>query len=271
MFKVLKDIFSAMAANRHQIVQIAIAKQRKNYTGSDLGMVWAYVKPAMYVCAFYIAICIGFKSSKDVSGIHTPYFVWLTIGLVAWFYMRDMILGGASCFNKNRMLILKLGFPPEAIPAIPAISNLLVHGVLMVAAIILTLCFGVMPSIYWLQLPFYTILMVIFAVIWSFLAGCLSVLSKDFFNMLKSISTMIFWLSGILFDPARKGGDLVAWFFRFNPITFITEGYRNTFCKDIWFFEEPLKLGCYLITMVVFFITGLLLFKRIQKDIPDVV
>lgn len=271
MFKLFKEIVRTNLKNMNRIARMAIVKQKKQYKGSDLGMVWAYVKPAMYVCAFYIAISIGFKSSKDIEGIVCPYFVWLTVGLVAWFYMRDMILGGASCFNKNRLLILKSGFPLSAVPAIPSVSNLIVHGVLMVATFILAICFGVTPNVYWLQLPFYTVLMVLMAIIWSFGSGCLSVMSKDFFNFLKSLSTMVFWLSGILFDPNGKGSGAVVWFFRFNPVTYIAEGYRNSLCKNIWFFEKPVELGCYLITMLVFGIVALVLYKRLKEKLPDII
>lgn len=259
-----------MIDHREQIIQIAISKERKKYKGSDLGLLWSFVKPSLYICAFYVAICIGFKSSKDVQSINCSYFVWLTVGLVAWFYMRDMVLGGASCFNKNKLLVTKLGFPLEAVPAIPAFTSLFIHSILMIGVFVLSICCGDFPTLYWLQLPVYTILMVMFAIVWSFMSGCLAVLSKDFFNLLKSINVVIFWLSGILFDPTTKGSGAVVWFFRFNPVTYIAEGYRNCLCKSVWIFEKPVEFVCFMITTLIFMTIGLLLYKRIRKDLPDI-
>ena len=271
MFKIIKEIIRDNIKYRAQIFQLARVDQKKAYKGSDLGRIWSYVKPAMYVIGFYLAISIGFKSSKNIEGIIVPYFVWLTVGLISWFYMRDMLIGGAACFKKHRYLVLKSKFPVNIIPTIPAVQNLIVHGILMIAVFILAIGFGARPNVYWLQLPLYAGLMFLYAVIWSFTAGLLSVVSRDFYNLLRSVTTMIFWLSGVMFDSNAKGIGNVIWFFRFNPITFTAEGYRNALCREVWFFEEPLKMACYLSTMLVVLIVGLVLYKKIGKQLPDIV
>lgn len=271
MYREFISIIYNSVKYRKQILQLAMLDQKKSYRGSDLGRVWAFVKPAMYVCAFYVAITIGFKSSKDIEGIICPYFIWLTVGLIAWFYMRDMILGGASCFRKNRTVLVKCVIPNSIVPMIPAVSNLVIHFILMIAVVILALLCGVIPNQYWIQLPLYTLFMFVFSVIWSFGAGCLATLSRDFYNLLKSISTMVFWLSGILFDSNSAGGENAAWFFRFNPVTYIVEGYRNALCREVWFFEEPVKLCCFFITMIVFCVISIAIYQRVERRLPDIV
>ena len=252
---------------------MAAKEQRRAYKGSDLGRVWAYLKPAIYVFGFYVAITIGFKSSKDIEGLTCPYFVWLAVGMTSWFYMRDLIPGGANCFYKYKIMHFKGRMPMTAIPTVPAMVAFRTQIVLLIAVIVLMFFYGCKPSIYWIQLPFYILMMILMSIVWGFFAGCLTVLSKDFYNILRSFNSMIMWLSGILFDISKKAAKVkgLKWVFRFNPITYIAEGYRNSLCREVWFFDEKIKLCCFLMVMAFFAIAGLLMFKRIEKELPDMI
>ena len=164
MYKCLKEILSDNIRYFRRTLSLAYINQKKNYKGSALGPVWAFIKPVLYICVFYFAISIGFKSAKDIDGVITPYFIWLTTGMISWFYMRDMILGGASCFRKYRFLVTKMNYPVSTIPTIVSMSNLLIHCILMVGVLLLALAFGCAPTVYWIQLPVYMLLMFIFSI-----------------------------------------------------------------------------------------------------------
>ena len=254
---------------RGQMWELAKSHQRKIYRGSDMGLMWAFAKPTMYIFVFYFAITIGFRASKDIPGLICPYFVWLTVGMVSFFYQRDMILNGASCFRKYNHLVNRARYPIGTLPTTVSVSYFLVHLGMMAIAVAVCLLFGCFPSVYWLQVPFYMLLMFVFAVFWSIATGLISVVYKDFYNFLQVINQAIFWLSAILFDVNGLSPSIQK-VFLFNPITYIVEGYRNAFCRHIWFWEEPLKLGCYLIVMAVMILISLFMYKKLRKRIPDV-
>lgn len=245
---------------------------QRDYKGSDLGWLWAFAQPIVYVLAFYLAISIGFKSAKDIDGIVTPYFIWLVSGLMAWFYMRDMFTGGPAIFSKYRQLIGKTAFPISTIPVAAALSKFWVHMIVMAGVLVLTICCGCAPSIYWIQLPFYMLMMMLFAAVWSLGAGLLTLLSRDFYNLIKAIKPVFFWLSGILFNiNADRITDGMQVFFMLNPFSYIVEGYRNTICYHVWFFEEWQKLLCYLGILFIFTLIMLWLYKKLRKSVPDIV
>jgi len=254
---------------RGQIVAMARANLQKKYKGSDLGAFWAFIKPAMYIAVFYVAISMGFKGAKNIPGLECPYFIWLTIGMMAWFYIRDMLLGGAGAYKRYRVYITKINYPIEIIPSIAASSSLIVHTVLMCAALVLSMLFGVMPSIYWLEIPFYTFFMVLFSIVWSTATGFIAGINKDFYNFLSTMSQAVFWLSAILFDKHRMTSAAAQIFFLFNPVTYIVDGYRNAICWHVWFWEEPKAFGCYLVTFGVMTILAILSFKKFRKILPD--
>lgn len=248
---------------------LAKAHQKKQYRGSDFGAMWAFVKPTMYIVVFYVAISIGFKSSKAIPGLICPYFVWLAIGMIAFFYMRDMILNGASCFRKYPALISKAKYPISTLPTSVSTSYMLVHFGMLAIGIAICLVFGVMPSIYWIQIPFYMVLMYIMAVFWSICTGLISAVFRDFYNFLQVVNQAIFWLSAILFDLHQLDPSLQK-IFLFNPISYIVEGYRNAVCRHIWFFEEPVKLGCFLLMLLFMIVVATLMYKKLIRRIPDV-
>ena len=250
---------------------MAIVDQNKQYKGSDLGLVWAFVKPAMYIGVFYLAISIGFKSAKTIDGLICPYFVWLSVGLISWFYMRDMILAGARSFTKYKYIVARTNYPSITLPTVVATSNIIIHLVLVVAVLIMSVFFGCMPSVYWLQLPVYIALSYVFSIFWGITTGLLSVVTKDFYNLLQSISMAIFWLSAILFDVNGIDNPVVRTVFLFNPVTFIVEGYRNAVCRHIWFFEQPKEMVCYLAVLGVLVLISLALYKKIGKVLTDII
>ncbi len=255
--------------HRDQMWQLAKTYQKTKYRGSDMGLAWAFVKPVMYIVVFYFAISIGFKSAKGVEGLICPYFVWLSIGMIAFFYMRDMILNGASCFRKYAALVSRAKYPVGTLPTTVCVSYMLLHFGMLAIGIVVSLIFGNMPSIYWIQIPFYMALMFITSFFWSIGTGLISVVYKDFYNFLQVINQAIFWLSAILFDVNGLTPGLQKAFL-FNPITYIVEGYRNAFCRHVWFFEEPVKLLCFLIILAIMALIALMMYKKLIKRIPDV-
>ena len=153
MFKVLKEIINEHISYKEQIISLARVDIDKNFKGSGLGWLWAFVKPTMTIFVYWFAITIGFRGSKSIDGIVCPYFLWLVVGMIAWFYMRDMIFSGASCFRRYKQLVTKIKFPVSVIPTFVSVSNLCSHVLLMGGVVVLFFCFGFPPSIYWIQLP----------------------------------------------------------------------------------------------------------------------
>jgi teichoic acid transport system permease protein len=55
-----------------------------------------------------------------------------------------------------------------------------------------------------------------------------------------------------------------------NPVTYICYGYRDCFIDKQWFFEEPVRLAAFLGWYAFFGILSLWAYKKLRKEIPDV-
>ena len=114
------------------------------------------------------------------------------------------------------------------------------------------------------------LLMYIMSFFWSICTGLISVVFRDFYNFLQVVNQAVFWLSGILFDINRLDPSMQK-VFLFNPISYIVEGYRNAVCRHIWFWEEPEKLGYFMLVLLFMAVLALIMYKKLMKRIPDVI
>ncbi|WP_303857818.1 ABC transporter permease [Aminicella lysinilytica] len=252
-----------------QLIKLAKADIIKTYRGAALGWAWAVIRPAVTIFVFWFAFSIGIKKGAPVDG--HPYFLWLIAGFTPWFYMRDTLNGGAASIRRYKYLVKRIKYPVDTIPTFVSMSNLVTNLALQCIMIAIYIGFGDYPTIYYLQLPFYILIMFIFFTAWSLFAGVLSAMSKDFLNLVKAFVPALFWLSGILYDATKIDYVWIKNILMFNPVTLIANGYRNTLIYHRWFWETPTELRNFVIVTVIMIILACWAYKKLRKEIPDVI
>lgn len=263
----MKEILRDHINYRKQLVNLAKSDVKKAH-GGVLGMGWAIIRPAILIFVFWFAFTVGLRSGKDVEGY--PFFLWLIAGMIPWFYMRDMITGGAGSIRRYKFLVTKIKFPTSTISTFVSMGLLAVHAGLVVIMICIFIGFGYMPTIYYLQIPLYMAMMFLFMTAWGLFAGVLSSISRDFLNLVKSLTQALFWMSGILYDANSISHEWIRNILLFNPITIIANGYRNALIYQRWFWEDPQQLVNFAIVFAVMSILAAWAYGRFKKDIPDV-
>ena len=263
----MKEYIKEQKENISKIIYLSNIDLIKTYRGAILGWFWAIFKPAFAIFVYYFTFIIGLKSSKEIFGY--PYFLWLITGLVPWFFMRDILQQGIECIRKYNYLVTKIKFPVSIIPTFTILSNFFIHLILL---IIIFICFLLSKSnlnIYILQLPIYILLMLIFFNFLNLLLSTLSAVSKDFCSFIKSFTTAIFWLSGIIYDISNIDIEWLKYLFYLNPVTYIVNGYRNCFIKHIWIWEEPIQFIIFILITIILSIISIWTYKKVKKEIPD--
>lgn len=278
------QIFKEHKGFGKQILLLAKNELIKTYKGAVIGPFWAVIKPAFTLFVYWFAFSIGIKSAGDVEVfINGDYvatferFTFMLVGFIPWFFITDSITQGAKSIRMNRQFVTKVSFPVSTIMTYTAVARLYIH--LFLAAImylIVALTPGVGVSIYNLQFFFYCPLMFIFFVVLTWSTAPMSAFSKDFENMIISIMSGVFWLSGIIYNSYDMdsilifGKPLLKYFMLINPINFFANGYRNAFLYERWFFEYPLELIIFLVEFAVIFALGIYNYNRLRKTLPDV-
>lgn len=276
MGETLRQLSWALTKWRTQVFRLALNAMRKTAHGSALGWVWVFVKPALYIFCFWFALSIGLKAARVSNMSDSTYMLWLASGLIPWFYMQAMLNGGSNIFKKYSYLVNKLKFPVPLIPVFHQLGQLFIHLLLLACLIVGYFIAGGALDIYALQLVLLLGIMYLFSVGWSLFASSISIMSSDFLNLIKALSTPIFWLSGILFELSTIAGDLPVFqtVMYFNPVTFIVTGYRQVLVSapgyKMWMWEDPMFFFCGLGVVVFTIVVGLCTYAHLRKDIPDV-
>lgn len=268
MIKTLINIIKEHMDYRKQIGKLAKADLAKTYRGAALGWSWAIIKPTVTIFVYWFAFSIGLRMSGDVKGY--PYFLWLIAGVVPWFYMSDMITSGTEAIRKYSYLVTKMKFPVSTIPTFVNVSKFMINFILIFIVIVIFRLFGYAVDIYYLQILFYMLLTFIFFELWGLFSAPLGAISKDYANLIKAFITAIFWLSGIMWNPDTMHNGLLKKFLMINPITYLVNGFRNCFINKVWFWEQPNRLLYFGIICLIMLIAGLIIYKRLRKEIPDV-
>lgn len=264
----LKTIITEHFRWRGQILKLAKSDLIKTYSGTALSWAWALIKPALTIAMLWFAFSFGLRSRADIGDF--PFILWLIPGYISWWYMSDMLTKGSGSIRKYKYLVTKMKFPVSTIPTFVSMSTLAVHVGLMIIVSGIFIATGNLPDVYWLQLPIYMLFMVLFSISWGLFSAMLGAMSKDFLNFIKSISTPLFWLSGIIWDLSSVDIPLLQKVLYFNPITYVVTGYRNCFVYKIWIWDQPLQLGIYVGMYVVMCLLALWSYRKLIREIPDV-
>lgn len=263
-----------------QIFLLAKNELIKTYKGSAIGPLWAVVKPLFTLFVYWFAFSVGLRGSRvvEVANIHGetvgyPIFIFILVGFVPWCFISDAILFGAKSIRNNRHFVTKVSFPVSTIMSYTVLSKLFVHFLLVVCMYAYVLFANGGPSIYNIQFLYYCPLMFLFFLVLSWSTAPMSAFSLDFFNIINSVMTGLFWLSSVIYSSYDMEYGWLKTLMMFNPINYFTNGYRNAFLYNRWFWdypEFPLETLILFAEFALLIVLGLWNYKRLRKRIADV-
>ena len=192
-------------------------------------------------------------------------------GFIPWFFISDSILFGSQSIRKNRQFVVKMHFPVSNIMTFTLLAKFYVHLVLSALLVIFLTLSGYYPTIYALQYLYYCPLMFLFFLALSWSTAPMSAFSRDFENLIKSIMTGLFWLSGVVWDSyALKD---IPWLYNLmllSPINYFVNGYRKAFLYQVWFWEYPQVTLIFFVEFIAIILLGIFNYNRLRKKLPDV-
>ncbi|MCD8095491.1 MAG: ABC transporter permease [Ruminococcus sp.] len=253
-----------------KILRLSVSHLVKKYKGALLGPLWAVIKPSFTLFILWFAFDIGIRGSGTVDGY--PRFVFMLTGYVPWFYISEAILGGARSIRNNRQYVTKLSFPMSNIMTFTNLSALFVHFILCIIMYVVLIVMGYCPGIYNIQFFYYCVLMFVFFWILTWTTAPMAAFSIDFENLVSSIMTGMFWLSGIVWNTYTVENDTIRRIMYFNPINYFVNGYRKTFLYGEFIFERKYMWEniIFFTEMIILIFLGSHFYKKLRKLIPDV-
>lgn len=246
---------------------LALDDFKQQYRGSYLGIFWAILRPVLFVTAIWFVFSYGFKGARETNG--HPFVLYLLCGYFPWLLFSDALLGGMNSIVSRKHMLKQPKFQPSILAVIKFLSALMLHGILLSILVVLMIGHQYYPSIYWLQLPFYIICMMVLVLGLSWFTSSLRVFSQDISQLVGVVLQVGFWVTPIFWNISSLPPKIQPWLST-NPMVFIIEGYRGTFLNEIWFWERPTEFAVFGTVTAVLLVLGSLTFGRLRSHFGDV-
>ncbi|MEK5382459.1 ABC transporter permease [Niallia sp. FSL W8-0635] len=248
------------------IIRLAIYETRSKYEQHYLGVLWQWLNPLIQVFAYWFVFGFGIRKGQPVG--EYDFIVWMLGGMIAWFFISPTVVEASNSVFKRINMVAKMNFPISSLPSVVIASNLIVHFVMVAIYIIVLLFNGVYPSLHWLQFLYYLVCMVAFMFALTLLNSTISVLIRDYQQLIQAFTRLLFFVTPLFWDPSHMSNTVQA-ILKLNPVYYIVSGYRNSFLNGTWFFED-LKYTIYfwLVTLVLL-LAGSILHLKFRDKFVD--
>ena len=268
MIKNLIDLAKDLVHNRKLLFSLAKNDFKSRYAGSYLGIIWAYVNPVVTILVYWFVFEKGLRSG-GVEGI--PFVLWLTAGLVPWFFFSDAISTGTNVLLEYQYLVKKVVFKIDILPVVKVMSGLFVHIFFIAIMLLLYTCMGYYPTWYAVQLLYYSLAVTALVVGIVYLTSSVVGFFRDLSQIIGIILSIGVWMTPIMWQMDQV--DIPQVFkviLKLNPMYYIVSGYRDAMIYHRWFWERvPQTIYFWCFTLLALLI-GVGAFKRLKVHFADV-
>lgn len=253
--------------NRRLIWKLAKNDFKKRYAGSYLGAVWAMVQPVVTVLMYWFVFDkLGFMRGGTTD---VPYVLFLTAGLVPWFYFSEALTNGTMALLEYDYLVKKVVFKISILPIIKIIAATFIHGFFVLVLLIIACIYGYYPNLYTLQIIYYSFCLFIFVLAICYTTCAVVVFFRDLSQIINIVLQIGMWATPILWNIESVDGIWMT-IFKINPLVYIVSGYRDAIYGRQWFWQDFYSTVYFWIFTVVIFLLGAVIFKRLKVHFADV-
>lgn len=260
-------------SNRKLIFKLAKNDFKTRYAGSYLGIVWAFVQPIITIIVYWFVFEYGLSAGAQLSrsGIEIPFVLWLSAGLIPWFFFSEALSSATNALIEYNYLVKKVVFKIEILPIVKVISALFVHAFFVAFILILYACYGHFPDVYTLQVVYYSFCMCMLVLAISYTTCSVVVFFRDLAHIIGIILQVGVWATPIMWQFSIIHNAVLQFIFKLNPMFYIVQGYREALIEKTFVWQSALGQTAYFWGLTLFlFIFGKSMFKKLKPHFSDV-
>ena len=260
------DLFVNIRNDKKLILKLSVNDFKSKFAGSYFGAVWAVIQPVITVFVYWFALEIGLRAGKAQG---YPFILWLMCGLVPWFFFSEALSSGTNALTEYSYLVKKVVFKIEILPYVKVISAIFVHFFFVAFIVVFHAFYRYFPDLYTIQLIYYIICMFALTVALAYITSSVVIFFQDMRQVIAIILNMGIWVTPIMWD-ARSISMKVDMILKINPLYYIVNGFRDSLLTKTWFWERPVWTIGFWIMIVLMYVFGRSIFKKLQVHFADV-
>ena len=254
--------------NRKLVLSLAKNDFKTKYAGSYLGIVWAFIQPSVTILVYWFVFSVGLKAGT-VSDY--PFVLYLVSGIVPWFFFQDALNGGTNALIEYNYLVKKVVFKISILPIVKIISALFVHVFFVAFALILCACYGYTPSLYTLQIIYYSVCTFLFVLGLVYATSAIVIFFRDLTQIISIFLQVGVWLTPIMWDiNMLSSHPWLIKLFKLNPMYYVVTGYRDSMLGHIGIWNHASWTIYFWVVTILLFGLGSVIFKRLKPHFADV-
>lgn len=253
-------------ADKKLIFNLAKSDFKAKFAGSYFGIVWAFIQPIITVIVYWFALEIGLRSGKMCD---YPFVLWLIAGLVPWFYFSEALSSGTNALTEYSYLVKKVVFKIEILPIVKVLSAIFVHCFFVAFVVVFSCFYKYYPDLYTLQLIYYILCMFALVLSITYITSATVIFFKDLTQIINIILQVGVWATPIMWDVSILSPKL-ALIMKINPVYYIVNGFRDSLLEKVWFWDRPEWTICFWAMVIILYVVGRNVFKRLQVHFADV-
>lgn len=230
------------------------------YKNSFLGVLWSFVNPLLQIVVYAIIFPLIMKSDIE------NYVVFMVCGLIPWNYFSTVINRSSFTMIENGNIIKKVYFPREILPISVVTSETVTFLISSILILLFTLGYGLGITINIVFYPLVLLVQYVMLLGISLIVSSVTVYFRDLQHFIGVLLQLFFYATPIVY-AVDVIPESFRWILKFNPMTYIIEGYR-----DIFWGQTMPDLSNLLIVLaigIVLCIVGYLIFNKLQKRFAE--
>jgi lipopolysaccharide transport system permease protein len=196
---------------------------RARYRGSVLGFFWTFFNPLLLMAVYFIVFKIFMKQELA----HYTYFMF--VGLLPWILFSNSLNAGAQSLSQKRDLLTRVKFPPQVLPAVTVVSELVNYLMAMPLMLLLGLAEGVHLGWPALLFPLVLALQLCFTFSAVLLLSALNVFYRDLQHVVQNVLTFWFFLVPVIYPQERIPPPLRHLVVDLDPMAVVVTSYQAIF------------------------------------------
>jgi len=243
---------------------LSLREVKLRYKQTSLGVIWVILQPL--VPAIIFAVLFGNFARLPSNG--QPYLLMVFTGLIPWTLFSASVGRGSGSLVANSNLLSKIYFPRLIIP-LAAISSVLIDTLvsLLMLAILMAI-FGISIGVNILAAPLFLACALVMGVGVTLLVASLNVYYRDIGFAVPFVLQLWNYLTPVIYSSELIPANLRT-VYELNPTVGLVEGFRWSVLGGKTL--SPLMLASMVAGVIVSLLTGMNVFKKIERGFADIV
>lgn len=239
------------------------------YKQTILGPVWFFVQPIFTTIVF--TFVFGNLAKISTNGAPQPLFYMA--GIISWSYFADCLTKTSTVFRDNAAIFGKVYFPRLIMPLSIVFSNLIKFGVQFILFIILIVYYLIQgnriePNGYILLLPIIMLLMAILGLGLGLIITALTTKYRDLAFVVGFGMQLAMYATPVIY-PLSYLQEKYRIIIALNPMCGLIETFKYGFLGTGQFYPGAFIYS--IISSLVIFIIGLVVFNKVEKNFIDTI